>query len=126
MNTVSLIGNIGAMPTFHTTPSGNPVLNFSLAVDRRYYSTANGQRRLQTSVDWFPVVCWNKTATTCNDYLQKGSKVAIQGTLRTRDNINKDGSKTKVIEVKAEKITFLANIKNPETQTTTNDTDSSD
>lgn len=119
MNVVNIIGNLGQDPRLHTTPSGNPVLNFNVAVDRRYYSVVNGTRRLQTSVDWFPVVCWNKTAETCSNYLQKGSKVAIQGQLRTRENTNKDGSKTMVIEIKAEKVSFLANIKNPDSDTDT-------
>ena len=117
MNNVTLIGNLGQDPVLRHTPSGNPVLNFNLAVDRRYYTTINGERRLHSSVDWIPVVVWNRQAETCATYLQKGSKIAVMGTLRQRQNTAMDGTVTNVLEVKGEKISFLANIKAKEEQT---------
>lgn len=117
MNQVTLIGNLGADPVLRKTPSGNPVLNFNLAVDRRSYKTddTTGNKILSKDVDWIPCVIWNSKAEACAEYLQKGSKVAVTGSLRQR-TYEMDDRKNTVIEVKVQEVQFLNKIKNSEVQ----------
>lgn len=116
MNQVTLIGNLGADPVLRKTPSGNPVLNFNLAVDRRSYKTdSTGNKILTKDVDWIPCVIWNSKAEACSEYLQKGSKVAVTGSLRQR-TYEFEGRKNTIIEVKVQEVQFLSKIRNSETQ----------
>jgi single-strand DNA-binding protein len=111
MNQVTLIGNLGQDPVLRHTPSGNPVLNFNLAVDRRSYKVDNnGQKILHRDVDWIPCVLWNQKAEKMYSYLQKGSQIAVSGNLRQR-SYESNGKKVNVIEVKVQEIQFLSKIK---------------
>lgn len=114
MNQVTLIGNLGSDPVLRKTPSGNPVLNFTIAVDRRSYKTdSSGNKILSKDVDWVPCVVWNAKAEACAEYLQKGSKVAVTGSLRQR-SYETDDRKITVMEVKVQEVQFLSKIKNQE------------
>jgi len=112
MNNVTIIGNLGSDPVLRRTPSGNPVLNFSIAVDRRSYrQDASGNKVLHRDVDWIPCVLWNSLAESASKYLQKGSQVAVNGSLRQRSYSNADERKVNVIEVKVREVQFLDKIK---------------
>ncbi len=76
--TIILIGNLGKEPEMRYTPSGQPVVSFSLATNRSYKG-ADGQPVKETT--WFRVTAWGKQAETCNQYLHKGSKVLVEGRL---------------------------------------------
>lgn len=74
--TIILIGNLGKEPEMRYTPSGQPVVSFSVATNRSYKG-ADGQPVKETT--WFRVTAWGKQAETCNQYLHKGSKVLVEG-----------------------------------------------
>lgn len=76
--TIILIGNLGKEPEMRYTPSGQPVVSFSVATNRSYKG-ADGQPVKETT--WFRVTAWGKQAETCNQYLHKGSKVLVEGRL---------------------------------------------
>lgn len=104
LNKVMIIGNLGDEPTMRFTPSGSPVTTFSVAVNRKY-NTQDGETKDQT--EWFSVVAWNKQAETCNQYLNKGSQVYIEGRLQTRSWEGQDGEKKYRTEVIANQVLFL-------------------
>lgn len=100
MNKTILIGNLAKDPEFSTTPSGLSVCKFNLAVSRGY-----GEKK---ETDFLPIVCWRKTAELARDYTQKGSKVAITGSIQTRNYEAKDGTTRYITEIVADDIEFLS------------------
>lgn len=118
MNIVVLMGNLGSNPTLRETKSGQPVLNFSMCVDDFYYRTDDsGVKVKEKRSDWFPVVVFGQTAKSLHKYLQTGSKVAVEGSLRTRTWEDESGRQNKVFEIIAEKVSFVDKIKAQETKT---------
>jgi single-strand DNA-binding protein len=81
LNKVLLIGNVGRDPEMRYLQSGEPVTTFSVATNRRW-TGSDGQPREET--EWHNVVAWRKLAEQCNEYLNKGRKVYIEGRLQTR------------------------------------------
>src|SRR5581483_1020690 len=81
VNKVILIGNLGRDPEVRSTPSGQPVANFTLATSRRWRDK-NGQKQEQT--EWHTVVCWGKQAEIAGQYLTKGKQIYVEGRLQTR------------------------------------------
>ena len=98
MNNVILIGNLGRDPEVRSTPSGQPVANFTLATSRRWRDK-NGQKQEQT--EWHTVVCWGKQAEIAGQYLTKGKQIYVEGRLQTRSwddrNTGEKRYKTEVI-----------------------------
>ncbi|MFC2050772.1 single-stranded DNA-binding protein [Chloroflexota bacterium] len=104
LNRVMLIGNVGTDPEMRFTPSGNPVTSFRVAASR-VYTTSEGERRQET--EWFTVVAWKKQAESCNQFLTKGQRVYVEGSLRTRSWEGRDGQKRVTVEVIANRVLFL-------------------
>ena len=90
LNKVMLIGNVGNDPEMRFTPNGNPVTSFRIATNR-VFSTPEGEKKQET--DWFTVVAWNKLAEQCNQFLNKGKLVYVEGRLRNRSWDGTDGQK---------------------------------
>ena len=103
MNRVILIGNLVNDPEIRTTQSGITNCSFRLAVTRKY-TNADGVRE----ADFLPIVAWRKTAELCAKYLQKGRKVAVEGSIQTRSYDAQDGSKRYVTEIIADSVEFLS------------------
>ena len=101
LNKVQLIGNLGKAPEMKYTPTGKAVTSFSVAVDRP-------NRDGQAATDWFRVVAWEGLAELCNQYLEQGSKVYVEGRLQTRTWDGPDGQKHYATEIVAENILFLS------------------
>jgi len=102
MNKIILIGNLTADPDFAITPVGQvPVCRFSLAVPRRF------KQQDGTDVDFIQIVAWRKLAELCRDYLAKGRKAGIVGTLQTRSWVNNEGMTVYATEVIADEVEFL-------------------
>lgn len=118
MNTFTGIGNLGKDPELRTTPSGRSVTNFNLAIDRRYYTGQGDERRLIKETDWTPVVVWNGLAEVCASYLQKGSKVCVEGSLRPRQYTDRDGVKHNTFEIVARNVHFLDRIRATDEEST--------
>src|SRR5579884_3504131 len=104
LNKVMIIGNLGKDPEMRFTANGSAVTNFSVAVSRNFPG-GDGERREET--EWFNVVAWNKLAEQCNQYLQKGRKVYVEGRLQTRSWDGQDGVKRYRTEVVANEVQFL-------------------
>jgi single-strand DNA-binding protein len=104
LNKVMLIGNVGTDPEMRFTPSGNPVTSFRVATSR-VYTTSEGERRQET--EWFTVVAWKKQAESCNQFLTKGQRVYVEGSLRQRAWEGRDGQKRVSVEVIANRVIFL-------------------
>jgi len=97
LNKVMLLGRLGADPEIKYIPSGQAVSNFNLATS---YSWKDDSGNLQTKTDWHRIVVWGKMAEICHEYLKKGSKIYLDGTLQTRQYEDKDGQKRYITEVK--------------------------
>ncbi len=73
-----IVGHLGRDPEMRYTPSGQPVTDFSLATTR-VYPAADGSQKKETA--WFKITVWGKMAEACNKFLNKGSKVLVEGRL---------------------------------------------
>ena len=81
INKVILVGNLGADPETRYMQSGAPVTNFRVATSDQWRDKTTGENRERT--EWHSVVCFNRLAEISGEYLRKGSKVYIEGALRT-------------------------------------------
>lgn len=104
LNKAMIIGNLGRDPEMRFTPNGNPVTTFSVATNRRW-TNAEGERQEET--EWFNVECWNRLAETCNQFLNKGRRVYVEGRLRTRSWEGQDGVRRYRTEIVANSVLFL-------------------
>jgi single-strand DNA-binding protein len=86
MAKIQIIGNVGRDPEMRMTPSGTPVCDFSVAVNR--VSKSGGERSEQT--DWYRVSCWGKQASTAQEIIQKGQQIFVDGRFSPRMYMNKD------------------------------------
>jgi len=104
LNKVMVIGNLGADPEMRYTADGAAVTNFRVAASRNY-TGADGERKEET--EWFRIVAFRKLAELCNQYLQKGRRVYVEGRLQTRQWEGQDGQKRFTTEVIAQDVQFL-------------------
>lgn len=102
MNKVILIGRLARDPEMRTTPSGVATTSFTIAVQRNY-ANAQGDRE----ADFISCVAWRKQAENIAKYCTKGSQVAVDGRIQTRNYDAQDGTKRYVTEVIADNVTFL-------------------
>ncbi len=79
VNKVILLGNVGKDPEIRSTPSGTMVASFSLATSDRY---KDAQGNWQDRTEWHNLVAFKRTAEIVRDYVKKGSKLYIEGSLR--------------------------------------------
>ncbi|HNB04635.1 MAG TPA: single-stranded DNA-binding protein [Thauera aminoaromatica] len=104
VNKVILLGNLGKAPELKNLPSGQTVCNFSIATSETY-KDKNEQKQERT--EWHNIVVWGKTGENCAKYLDKGSKVYIEGKIQTRTWDDKEGKKQYRTEINAMSIVFL-------------------
>ena len=103
-NKVQLIGNLGNAPEIKNTDSGKKVARFSMATNESY-KKENGERVTETQ--WHNLVAWGKVAELAEQYLNKGSEIAIEGKLTHREYTDKDGVKRYITEVVVNEILML-------------------
>ena len=104
LNQILLIGNCGSDPEMRYTPNGSMVVNFSLAVNS-YRNSPDGDQIQET--EWFRVACWNKTAESVNQFLQKGQRCFVEGRFRSSNYTANDGTQRQSNEVTAFRVIFL-------------------
>lgn len=104
INYVIVAGNLTKDPTYRTTTNQTPVVNFSIASNRKYKDSSN---QWQEDVCYVGVVAWNKLAESCRDRLKKGSAVLVDGELQSRSWKTDDGHNRSIVEIKARRIQFL-------------------
>ena len=101
LNCAVIMGRLTATPELRTTQSGISVTSFTVAVDRSYVRP-NEERQ----TDFINVVCWRQTAEFVTKYFKKGSMIAVQGEIQTRNYEDKDGAKRTAVEIVADKVSF--------------------
>lgn len=97
LNQVQLIGNLGNDPEILHMPSGSAVANLSIATTEKWRDKATGEPKEQT--EWHRVVIFGKLAEVAGEYLRKGSKVFIEGGLRTRKWTDQQGVERYTTEI---------------------------
>jgi len=107
-NKVQLIGNLGGNPEIRTTESGKKMARFSVATNESY-RTAKGDKVTETQ--WHNLIAWGKVADIAEQYLSKGSEVAIEGKLINRNYTDKEGIKRYVTEVQVNEVLMLGDKK---------------
>ncbi|MBR4641175.1 MAG: single-stranded DNA-binding protein [Selenomonadaceae bacterium] len=98
MNKVFLSGNLTRDVEVRYTQSGKAFARMGIAINRRYKD--------KESVDFFNLVAWEKTADFCGKYLAKGSRVLVEGQLKTNSYENKDGVKVNTVEIWVDNVEF--------------------
>lgn len=104
LNSIIIAGNLTKDPVFRQTTNGTPVINFSIASNRKYRDANN---QWQEEVCYVGVVAWNKLAESCTNRLKKGSAVLIDGELQSHVFKSEDGHSRNIVEIKARRIQFL-------------------
>jgi single-strand DNA-binding protein len=105
VNKVILIGNLGNDPETKFLPSGGAVTNVSLATSESWKDKQTGQ--MQERTEWHRVVFFNKLAEIAGEYLKKGSKVYVEGSLRTRKWQGQDGQDRYTTEIVVSEMQML-------------------
>ena len=77
VNKVTLIGNLGSDPEMKALPSGSQVANVSIATTDSWRDRNSGE--MQERTEWHRVVCFDRLAEICGQYLRKGSRIYIEG-----------------------------------------------
>ena len=105
-NKVILLGNLTADPELRTTPNGQNVTSFSLAINRTWNS-ANGERQEETS--FINCTAWGKTGETIAKYVSRGRQLLVSGRLQQRTWQDKDTGKNRsAIDVVVEEFSFVS------------------
>lgn len=115
LNVVALMGRLVADPQLRQTTTGKNVASFRIAVDRGR-KDANGQYQ----ADFFDIVAWDKSAEFICRYFQKGSMIAVEGRLQSRNYQDKNGSNRTAIEVVASNVSFAGNKEPAQSQNVAN------
>ncbi len=105
VNKVILIGNLGADPEVRHLQNGASVANFRIATSETYKDKTTGEKREQT--EWHSIVAWRGLAEITEKYLRKGSKVYVEGKLRTRQWQDKEGTTRYTTEIQADEMNLL-------------------
>jgi single-strand DNA-binding protein len=102
VNKVILVGNLGADPEIRSLNSGDRVANLRLATSETWRDRATGERREKT--EWHRVVVFNENIVkVCEQYLRKGSKVYVEGSLQTRKYQDQSGAERYSTEIVLQK-----------------------
>ena len=105
INKVILVGNLGADPEVRYMPQGGAVANMTIATSESWTDKATNERKEQT--EWHRVVIYQRLAEIAGEYLRKGSKVYIEGKLKTRKWTDKDGIERYTTEIVANELQML-------------------
>jgi len=100
------IGNLGKDPEMRFMPNGNSVCNFSIAISERYKDKVSGDMKEVT--EWVNIVMFGKLAEIAGEYLAKGSKVYVEGKLKTEKYTDKQGVERSGTKIVAEKMDMLS------------------
>ena len=118
MNRVIITGNLGSDPTLRATGSGLAVANISVATNERVKQ--DGEWVDHT--EWHNIVVFGGQADSCGKFLAKGSKVAVEGKLRTRAFTDRNGNERKSTEIVADRVEFMPKAQSSSAPPPTTDT----
>lgn len=105
VNKVIIVGNLGADPDSKTFSNGGTVTNISVATSEQWTDKQSGEKREAT--EWHRIVLNNRLAEVAAQYLRKGSKVYIEGSLRTRKYQDQNGQDRYITEIRANQMQML-------------------
>jgi single-strand DNA-binding protein len=100
LNRATLVGRLTHDPEVRDTTTGTKVVNFQIAVDRRFKSQ-------DQDTDFFRIVAFGQTAEFVGNYLHKGRLVAVDGRLQMRKYTNREGQQREIVEVVADNVQGL-------------------
>ena len=100
INRVELLGRVGADPDLKYSQNGTAVCQLRLATDRR---RQNGE----TEADWHSIVCWGKQAEAVAEYVRKGNRLYVSGSLAQNTFETEDGQRRHRTEIHAQEVVFL-------------------
>ena len=103
-NSVRLIGNLGGNPEIKSLDKGNKFAKFTLATNDTY---TDKEGKKITDTQWHHVIAWGKTAEIIEEFLTKGSEVAVEGKLVSRSYEGKDGDKKYITEIILNEVLML-------------------
>ena len=105
INKVILVGNLGNGPEHRVLPSGGGVTNISLATSESWRDKNTGEQQERT--EWHRIVFFNRLSEIAAEYLRKGSKVYVEGSLRTRKWQDQSGQDRYTTEIVAQEMQML-------------------
>lgn len=105
VNKVIIIGNLGADPEVRYMPSGSAVTNIRVATSEGWKDKQSGETQERT--EWHRIVFFNRLAEIASEYLRKGSKVYIEGSLRTNKWQDQSGAERYTTEIIANSMQML-------------------
>ena len=103
LNQAIIVGRLVQNPELHETENGKKVTNITLAVPRSY---KNAEGVYDT--DFISCVLWQGVAESTVEYIKKGDLLGIKGRIQTRSYETEDETKRRVVEIVADKVTFLS------------------
>lgn len=105
LNKVTLIGNMVAEPEGRKLPSGQTITRFSLATN---YAWQDAKTKVKKeAVDFHDIIAWGKLGEIIQQYVKKGSKLYVEGRLRNRKYVAKDGTRRTMKEIVADNMIML-------------------
>ena len=104
INKAIILGNLGVDPETRYTQGGSPITSFSVATSEGWKDKQSGEAKERT--EWHNIVAFGKLAEICGEYLRKGSKVYVEGSLRT-SSWESDGVKKYKTEIIADQMQML-------------------
>ena len=104
LNRAQIIGYLGHDPDLNRTGDGTAVVNLRIATDESY-TDRDGNR--QKRATWHHVTCWEGLAKTVAKYLEKGSRLYVEGPMQANEYTDSDGIERRRMEIRAEDVTFL-------------------
>ena len=102
LNQIVLMGRLTRDPELRYTQSQTPVASFRIAVDRDF----GGRDGAERQTDFIDVVAWRQTAEFVSRYFRKGSMIAVQGSIQTRNYEDRNGNKRYAFEIVADNVSF--------------------
>ena len=105
VNKVIIVGNLGNDPEMRTMPNGEAVANISVATSESWTDKNTGERREVT--EWHRIVLYRRQAEVAGQYLRKGSKVYVEGRLRTRKWQDQNGQDRYTTEIQGDVLQML-------------------
>ena len=107
VNKIILLGNVGKDPEVRYFDNGGAVANFTLATTERGYTAANGTQ-VPDRTEWHNIVLWRGLAEIAEKYVKKGSKLYIEGKIRTRSYDDTAGNKRYITEIWGDNMELLS------------------
>lgn len=104
MNRVTLFGNVGRDPEIRSITSGERIANLSLATTEKWTDKGSGERKEAT--EWHRIVAFGAIVDTIEKYVHKGSKLLVEGSVRTRKWVDQSGTERYTTEIRMTSMEF--------------------